>query len=102
MGRGCAHSISRPYRQLLTHGLSLTFFELFNWLQKRFRPFVRPPGYDNKYRSRSHRFVERQLLLLSQIILFVFAIDIIGNCLNWQPQFATMESLAVTDNDESN
>ena len=40
--------------------LSLNVFELFSWLQKRLRPPVRRPGYDDKYRSRSSRFVERQ------------------------------------------
>ena len=30
-------------------------FQLFGWLQKRFTR----PGYDDKYRSRSYRFVER-------------------------------------------
>ena len=47
----------------MTHGLSLTVFELFSWLQKRFSPLARPPvqpGYDDKYRSRSYRFVDRQ------------------------------------------
>ena len=29
--------------------------ELFSWLKKRFRPFVRP-GYDDKYRSRNLLF----------------------------------------------
>ena len=42
-----------------TYGLSDTVFELLSWLQNCFRPPARP-GYDNKYRSRSYHFVERQ------------------------------------------
>ena len=37
----------------------LTVFELFSWVQKRFRPPFQP-RYDDKYSSRSYRFVERQ------------------------------------------
>ena len=33
--------------------------ELFSWFQQRFRPHV-PPLCDDKYRSGSYRFVERQ------------------------------------------
>ena len=57
------HLVARPYIPIsssLTHnGLSVTVFELFSWLQKCFHPSVRP-GYDDKYRSRSYRFVKRQ------------------------------------------
>ena len=46
-----------------TYDLSLSVFELFSQLHKRFcspaRPPVRP-GYGDKYRSRSYRFVERR------------------------------------------
>ena len=38
---------------------SVTVFELFSRLQKRFRPPIRP-GYDDKCRFRSYRFVKWQ------------------------------------------
>ena len=46
-----------------TYGQSPTVFELFSWLQKRFRPPDRlsvRPRYDDEDRSRSYSFVERQ------------------------------------------
>ena len=49
--------ISSPLTQ---YGLSLTIFELFNWLQKRFRPSTRSTQYNGKYHSIRHRVVERQ------------------------------------------
>ena len=42
-----------------TCGLSLTIFELFRWLEKRFRPSD-PDTVTNTARSRSYRFVERK------------------------------------------
>ena len=43
-----------------TYGISLTIFELFSYLQSvSAHPPVRP-GYNDRYRSRSYRFVERQ------------------------------------------
>ena len=42
-----------------TYGLSCTALKLFSWLQKHLRPSVWP-GYDNKYRSRSYRFIEQK------------------------------------------
>ena len=44
-----------PMLPIDTYGLSRTVFELFSWVEKRFRP-----GYDDTYRSRTYRFVERQ------------------------------------------
>ena len=61
MGQGWAHLIARPWvsiSYLLTHIVYLLPF-LSYWLQERLRPPVRH-GHDDKYRCRSHRFVERQ------------------------------------------
>ena len=55
-----------------TYGLSVTVFELFSWIRKRFRPSARPsvrPGYDDKYRPRSYRFVERQKWTCSAVAM---------------------------------
>ena len=67
-GRGWADSVAHPWVPIssrLTHkyGLSLTVWELFSWLPKRFCPPARQPVprvYDDKYRSRSCSFVEQQ------------------------------------------
>ena len=55
-GMGLFHSppMSSYYLPIGAYGLSLTVLGLFTWLQKRFRPSIRP-GYDHKYRSRSYR-----------------------------------------------
>ena len=50
---------SSYYLPIHRYGLSLTVFELFNWLKKHFCPPVQP-GYDDKYRPGSYRFVVRQ------------------------------------------
>ena len=42
------------------YGLSLTVFELFSWLQKRYCLPLVWPGYDDTYCSRSYCFIERQ------------------------------------------
>ena len=71
VGWGCAHLIARPWVPITlqlptdTYGLSNTVFELFSWLKKAFPP-VRP-GYDNKYRSRSYRFVQRKYVRRSSL-----------------------------------
>ena len=66
-GRGWPHSIAQPWAPIsspMTHMVYLLlFFELLSWLQKRFCPPVQPI-YNDKYSSRSYRFVERQKPLL--------------------------------------
>ena len=48
----------------------VTVSEWFCWLQKRFRPPVRS-RYDDKYCSRSYRFIERQKLLIWMFVTFL-------------------------------
>ena len=69
-GWGWAHSVAHPWVPIsspLTHTVYLLPFLSYLAGSKSVsaRPPVRPPvrpGYDDKYRSRSHRFVEWQLI----------------------------------------
>ena len=63
------------------HGLSLTIFELFSWLQYRFLPPARPTMMYDKYRSISYRFVERQERVLTHISNAAMQS---GNFVNWK------------------
>ena len=55
------------------YDLSLTVFELINRLQKHFRlpAHLTRIGYDDKYRSRSYRFVQRQKLYQSKCLPYL-------------------------------
>ena len=52
---GWAHSIARQWVPIssifYTYSLSVTIFELFSWLQQRFRPSVRPDTMTNTARE---------------------------------------------------
>ena len=78
-----------------TYGLSVTVFELFGWLQNRFRPSVRP-GYDDKYRPRSYSFVERQKSLLhytQRDTACTYGCAICPNQTEWRQQYARLKCL---------